>query len=553
MKTRIKSIRETGKAACFVLLSAFLMMGCEKEETPQSFSGLKCSNGSYISALAMGERDSLTVFSNMDIFIDCNASWITFADPVHSGYDNSTQYGKVKRWRVEYYVHPNDTRYDRSCEIVVRNQNSTKSITCQQGFGWIHVDRPGTFRDIWAQSDFAWDIYKITGQLNDNDFGFIRRNYIPTHLDISGVTTPLPKIALCGMYRLKTLILPENLREIPYMFLYMGNEVAGKPSLERIEIPASVEIIGGSAFYNCSSLAAVTFEDGSRLKTIRFGTFQNCAALESITIPSSVDSVSWSIFEDCSSLKTVTFESGSALKSIELQMFYNCSSLERIEIPASVETIGSSAFEGCSSLTTVTFEKGSQLKTIRFGTFQNCAALESITIPSSVDSVSWSIFEDCSSLKTVTFESGSALKSIELQMFYNCSSLERIEIPASVETIGSSAFEGCSSLTTVTFEKGSQLKTIGGQDGRAFSDCPKLMTVDASACTNVDKIREHAFYNSKELKLFMIGTATPPKCEEEAFSNINPDAELKVPHGCVEAYRNAEGWKEFANITELDE
>ena len=463
MKTRIKSIRETGKAACFVLLSAFLMMGCEKEETPQSFSGLKCSNGSYISALAMGERDSLTVFSNMDIFIDCNASWITFADPVHSGYDNSTQYGKVKRWRVEYYVHPNDTRYDRSCEIVVRNQNSTQSITCQQGFGWIHVDRPGTFRDIWAQSDFAWDIYKITGQLNDNDFGFIRRNYIPTHLDISGVTTPLPKMALCGMYLLKTLILPENLREIPYMFLYMGNEVAGKPSLERIEIPASVEIIGGSAFYNCSSLAAVTFEDGSRLKTIRFGAFQNCAALESITIPSSVDSVGWSIFEDCSSLKTVTFASGSALKMIEYQMFYNCSSLERIEIPASVETIKSSAFKGCSSLTTVIFEEGSRLKTIDGAFLSN------------------------------------------------------------------------------------------GDYYGAFSDCPKLMTVDASACTNVDKIREGVFYGSKELKLFMIGTATPPKCEEEAFSNINPDAELKVPHGCVEAYRNAEGWKKFANITELDE
>ena len=137
--------------------------------------------------------------------------------------------------------------------------------------------------------------------------------------------------------------------------------------------------------------------------------------------------------------------------------------------------------------------------------------------------------------------------------------MERIEIPASVETIKSSAFKGCSSLTTVIFEEGSRLKTIDGaflSNGDyygAFSDCPKLMTVDASACTNVDKIREGVFYGSKELKLFMIGTATPPKCEEEAFSNINPDAELKVPHGCVEAYRNAEGWKKFANITELDE
>jgi len=108
-------------------------------------------------------------------------------------------------------------------------------------------------------------------------------------------------------------------------------------------------------------------------------------------------------------------------------------------------------------------------------------------------------------------------------------------------------------LTTVTFEKGSQLKTIGRQDGRAFLDCPKLMTVNASACTSVDEIGRYAFYNCRELRLFLIGTAVPPICRDDAFTGINPYSVLKVPSGCADTYKRASEWNNFASITGLDE
>ena len=144
------------------------------------------------------------------------------------------------------------------------------------------------------------------------------------------------------------------------------------------------------------------------------------------------------------------------------------------------------------------------------------------------------------------------LTTIGEEMFYQ-SRLKTVEIPASVETIGSYAFKGCSSLTTVTFEKGSQLKTIGRQDGRAFLDCPKLMTVNASACTSVDEIGRYAFYNCRELRLFLIGTAVPPICRDDAFTGINPYSVLKVPSGCADTYKRASEWNNFASITGLDE
>ena len=81
-------------------------------------------------------------------------------------------------------------------------------------------------------------------------------------------------------------------------------------SLTSIEIPASVETIGNSAFSDCSSLATVTFEKGSRLKTIGdeppinngfYGAFNNCTSLTSIEIPASVEKIPGGAFCGCTS------------------------------------------------------------------------------------------------------------------------------------------------------------------------------------------------------------------------------------------------------------
>ena len=450
----------------------------------------------------------------------------------------------------------------------------------------IHVETKGELENVLAGYDYAnIESLKITGVLNDVDFLFIYR-MMPNlkDLDIAEVNiTALPTQAFYKSTNVENLILPNTLVTIGESMFYQSK-------LKTVVIPANVTTIGGSAFENCSSLATVTFEKGSQLKTIAggyYGAFSDCKTLKAIEIPASVETIEASAFKGCSKLTTVTFEKGSQLKTIGgdgsfYGAFYGCTALTAIEIPASVETIEASAFYGCSSLTTVTFEKGSQLKTIGgghySGAFYGCTALTSIEIPASVETIEATAFKGCSKLATVTFEKGSQLKTIGggyysnynsncnpnsyYGAFSDCTALTSIEIPASVEMIEAAAFKGCSKLATVTFEKGSQLKTIGGGYSGpygpsyyhgAFCQLENLMTVDMSACTQVETINQYAFYKDSELRLFKIGTEIPPTCGYNAFEGINPYSVLKVPSGCANAYKAATGWKKFASISGLDE
>ena len=154
--------------------------------------------------------------------------------------------------------------------------------------------------------------------------------------------------------KLKTVVIPANATTI-------GNSAFEQcASLISIDIPANVETIGTAAFKGCSSLTTVTFEKESQLKTISggysnpnyYGVFSDCTALTSIKIPASVKTIEEAAFKGCSSLATVTFEKGSQLKTIggdsySSGAFSDCTALTSIEIPASVETIEAAAFRGC--------------------------------------------------------------------------------------------------------------------------------------------------------------------------------------------------------------
>ena len=143
----------------------------------------------------------------------------------------------------------------------------------------------------------------------------------------------------------------------------LDDAFSGCSNLWKVTIPVNVESMTFNNFKGCVSLKTITFEKGSKLKAFTgghdnnykiLGAFLDCKSLTTIEIPASVESLG-TAFKG-SSLRTITFEKGSKLKSITggyqnkdnySGALSDCKALTFIEIPASVETIEIAAFFCC--------------------------------------------------------------------------------------------------------------------------------------------------------------------------------------------------------------
>ena len=177
--------------------------------------------------------------------------------------------------------------------------------------------------------------------------------------------------------------------------------------LEKIEIPASVTSIGGYAFNSCEDLKELAFAPNSQLKSIgeyAFGAVSTdtvSPAYTSVQIPASVTEIGQNAFYHCTKLKTVEFEEGSQLKALGDGVFVDCGKLETVELPSGITEIGAGAFANCGSLKEFTIP--ANVETIGETAFALCKNLEKITIPKSVKKIGQAAFALCP-LQTVYYD-----------------------------------------------------------------------------------------------------------------------------------------------------
>ena len=401
-----------------------------------------------------------------------------------------------------------------------------------------------------------------------------------------------------GCSNLKTIDIPNNVTSL-YSYAFSGS------SITSITIPNSVTIIGDYAFSACSGMTSATIP--SSVTSIGNSAFSGCRGLTSVTIPNSVTSISNHAFSGCSSLTSVTisnslktigddvFDDCGDLTSVKVPVtdlsvfcnnqviyligsagrdrgkyiyiqlidiegteiteyivpndvtsigdyaFRDCSGLISVTIPNSVTSIGNGAFSGCSGLTSVTIP--SSVTSISSGAFAYCKGLTSVIIPNSVTSIGQGAFGSCSGLTSVTIPN--SVTSIGNSAFGSCSGLTSVTIPNSVTSIGDWAFSGCSGLTSITIP--SSVTSIGYN---AFYGCSGLTS--AIIPSSVTSIESSAFSGCSSLTSILSLNNIPPTCSTYSFDNVNMEnCVLWVPKGCANAYKEADGWKDFQNIREL--
>ena len=153
----------------------------------------------------------------------------------------------------------------------------------------------------------------------------------------------LPPGGFRNNLHLQEVFVPEGVTEIERGFFY------GCRNLTKIIFPASLQIIGAFAFFQCESLADVDIAF-CKITEIGESTFEGCTALQKIHFPSSLKLIGQAAFKDCVKLYDIGFEEQSALRKLESHAFMGCCAIRRLKLPKNLLSVGKSAFCGCSAL-----------------------------------------------------------------------------------------------------------------------------------------------------------------------------------------------------------
>jgi hypothetical protein len=155
-------------------------------------------------------------------------------------------------------------------------------------------------------------------------------------------------------------------------------------------------------------------------------------------------------------------------------------------------------------------------------------------------------FANCKNLTTITIPKG--VTSIGSQAFSKCNSLTSIIVPSSVVTIGASVFSNCTNLTSIKLLY--NLTTIGEF---AFGNCKALISIVIPG--SVTEFGNTPFPSCNALTSMTVYSSQPPLLKGGTVFDKNApnyaNCILYVPRSAIEAYKKAEGWKDFVHIQEI--
>ncbi len=422
-------------------------------------------------------------------------------------------------------------------------------------------------------------------------------------LDIPDGVTTIDQLLCQGGVTIRTIVLPESIKAI-------RSGALRTTSLKSLFCKATTPPVLSSVIFSDDYCPAI-YVPASALDTYKTDQYwskyaehittqneENCTILYTSTDGNIVTPNSSNAFK--ANIVSNTYENGVGkivFDDIVLEFgdeaFKSCATLKSLIIPNGVWKIGMYAFQYCSSMEEVTIPEG--VVAIGKEAFHQCHALKSLTLPSSVSSISEKAFFNCNNLDCIyssfsTDDNRSVIVNKKLIWVSKHISGD-YKIPDGVTHLGSYCIHYPDNVITITipesvtkFSSGPfiGMKNIAAfygahttADNRAVIADGVLYGLATNGITEysipegvkvisyrilrkcglssitlpstLESISGNVFEGCSDMKQLYCKAAVPPTLESNSLSGLTNLSTLYIPIGCFEAYKSAEGWKEFAD------
>lgn len=130
---------------------------------------------------------------------------------------------------------------------------------------------------------------------------------------------------------------------------------------------------------------------------------------------------------------------------------------------------------------------------------------------------------------------------------YGCKSLRKLTLPKNLTKMGWRALSLCP-LDSIVIPEG-----VDTLEGNPIYECPRLRYVSLPATLRKSQDSFEGCYSIEKIICY---AETPPSMhvDEDDLDRDIPfrnSCTLLIPQGCVEKYKNADGWRFFSHIEEI--
>lgn len=285
-----------------------------------------------------------------------------------------------------------------------------------------------------------------------------------------------------------------------------------KDEVRYVIVEEGVTTIGATAFRDFIHLRQCSLP--STLISIGEEAFCFCFQLMSVDIPQSCTTISgWGAFN---LVPNVNIQDESIAKNCAARSINGYVEGYFVYADKSKRSL-----RACSSIAKGYVALDDAIERIEYMAFAQCEEITNLQFGSHLQYIGeWSL-NGCIGLEGLRFQEG--LKEIASNAFGNCFGLQYVYLPNSLTTLGDFAIGNCPVLRTIHL--GDSLRNVGSQ---IFDYCQSIDTIYAPMIT-------------------------PPVLGDGAFAATTlSNVYLYVPCESIDAYKAADGWKEFTNIQAIN-